>query len=55
MSTTVRENLNRLASSIQNNYKRVENQVLASVREPNKSIVVSIAKYKEVLDKLSKE
>jgi hypothetical protein len=55
MSTVVRNNLQKLASSIRANYKHVDSRVCSPARKPNRGIVVSIAKYKEALDKLSKE
>lgn len=55
MTKLIEKNLQEHASNIQTNLKSVEERVPASVGKANKGIVISIAKYKEALDKLSKE
>jgi hypothetical protein len=55
MSSIVRKNLQELMSNISANFESVQAKVSKSVPEPDRGVVTSIAKYKEALDKLSKE
>lgn len=55
MSGAVRKNLEQLKSSIKKNLPRVQRKVYAMGGNPDRAVVISIAKYHAALDKLAKE